>query len=190
MRFYAVQTGETTWEKQARLDSLTGAPLSEKGRQDSRRMGMELAPHEPTVIYASGGQAEQETAGLLAEQLDLKIKHEDRLCEIDYGLWQGLTKDEIKRRQPRLHRQWQESPASTRPPGGETLQEAQQRLVAAIRDITRKEKKQSPILVLRPMVMGLLRCRLAKRPIENIWSFTQTDFAWTPFDFDWKADRL
>jgi broad specificity phosphatase PhoE len=183
-RFYAVRTGETTWEQESRTESLTGAPLSEAGQERSRRVGLELVPHEPTVIYASAGEAEQETARLLAKELGVKVKTEKRLCEIDFGLWQGLTTGEIKRRQPSLHKQWIESPGSARPPGGETLEEARQRIAAALHDIMKRERKDTPVLVLRPVVLGLLRCMMESADTQAIWQKIDGDFCWTHYDID------
>lgn len=182
--FYAVRTGETTWEQESRIESLAGAPLSEAGQDTSRRIGLELVPHEPTVIYCSAGEAEQETAKLLAAELDIKVKTDKRLCEIDFGLWQGLTTGEIKRRQPSLHKQWVESPASARPPGGETLEEAGKRIADAIHDIVKRERKESPVLVLRPVVLGLLRCMMESVKTEKIWQQVDDDFTWTSYDTD------
>ena len=181
---YTVQTGQTIWEQQSRLDSLAGVPLSEQGRQSIRRIGKELAPHEPTVIYTSKGEAEQETAALLAGELKLKVKTEKRLVEIDFGLWQGLTMNEIKHRQPRLHKQWLEAPSGVRPPGGETLEEARKRICQAVCAIVKKEKKLSPITVLRPVVLGLLRCRLEDIPLDNIWDQVTPEFCWASYKLD------
>lgn len=183
-QFYAVRTGETTWEQESRIESLSGAPLSEAGEEASRRVSLELVPHEPTVIYASAGEAEQETAKLIAAELNVKVRTDKRLGEIDFGLWQGLTIDEIKRRQPSLHKQWIDSPASARPPSGETLDEASRRITAALKDIIKKERKESPVLVLRPIVLGLLRCRMESTSIEKIWEQVNDDFTWTCYDVD------
>jgi broad specificity phosphatase PhoE len=175
IRLLAVRSGETVWEREQRLESLSGAPLSEQGREVSLRLGKELVPHEPSVIYTASGEAEQQTARLISEETGIRIKVEKRLAEIDFGMWQGLTIEEIKRRQPSLHKQWLEAPASARPPGGETLSEAQKRIHQAIKTIVKKERKQTPVLVLRPIALGLLRCLLEKSDVETIWEKTNGD---------------
>ncbi len=187
MQIFLVQTGETIWEAQQRLDSLAGVPLSETGSETIRRVGKELVPHEPTAICASPGQAEQETADLLARELGLKVRTESALGGLDFGLWQGLTVGEVRHRQPKLYKQWIESPNGVQPPGGESLQQAQDRIRQAVREILKKGKKQqTPVLVLRPIVLGTLRCRLENVELDEIWSRVERDFTWRRYDVDEK----
>jgi broad specificity phosphatase PhoE len=185
-RLYIVRTGETIWEQQDRMDNLAGVPLSEEGREQARRIGMELAPHEPTSIFASNGQSEQETARLIAEVLGRKVRTEPKLSELDYGLWQGLTREDIRRRQPSMLKQWLESPSGVRPSGGETLEEAQQRLLQALREILKKSKrkKPSPVLVLRPLAIGLLRCHFDHGKLDNVWSYVDSKQSWSSYTLE------
>jgi broad specificity phosphatase PhoE len=185
-RLFTVQTGQTVWEEQSRFDSLAGVPLSDSGREVIRRVAKELVPHEPTGLYASPGEAEQETANLLAKELDLKVRTEKQMVEIDFGLWQGLTMNEIRRRQPRLHKQWLEAPSGVRPPGGESLSEAGDRIREAVREILRREKKQAPVLVLRPVVLGVLRCCFEEAQLDDIWKHASRDFTWKSYQVDEK----
>jgi broad specificity phosphatase PhoE len=183
---FTVRTGQTIWEVQSRLDSLAGVPLSDTGRETVRRVAGELAPHKPTSLYASSGQAEQETAGLLGEELGLKVRTEEGMAGIDFGLWQGLTLNEVRRRQPKLHRQWLEAPSGVRPPGGESLQEAQQRICRAVRDILKKGKGEATVIVLRPIALGVLCCRLEKADLDDVWRFAGEDFTWRKYDVNEK----
>jgi broad specificity phosphatase PhoE len=44
-----------------------------------------------------------------------------RLAELDFGLWDGLSYEDISRADPELQRRWFQDPAQTPPPEGETL---------------------------------------------------------------------
>ena len=168
-RMYLIQTGRTVWDEQTRIESAPGAPLAESGLRDVQEAAGELATLSITTIYASGGQAEQETAGALARALGAKVRTHKELRELDYGLWQGLTEEEIRRRQPKLFRQWGEAPSSVRPPGGETLLEALERLQRAVRDIVRRHRNGNALIVLRPVARGLLKCLTNGGAVEAIW---------------------
>jgi len=185
-KLFVVQTGQTIWEVQDRIESVPGAPLTEAGAETAERVAGELAACGLPIraIYACDGESERQTATLVAQALGMKIRTEPELRELDYGLWQGLTRDELKRRQPKMYRQWAESPSSVRPPGGETLEEAQERLKAAIKSIFKRHKDYAAVLVLRPVAVGLLRCLLTHDPVEQIWSHVDNEFTWGSYEMD------
>jgi len=166
------------------MDSLSGAPLSESGRRQVQDLALQLVPHEPGAVWASEGQAEVQTADILSQKLKLKVKIAAGLGEIDFGLWQGLTVEEIKRRQPRLRKQWTDAPQSVRPPGGETLAEAQQRIAWTVAKLFKKTKPYPIVLVLPPIAMGLLQCQMEQAELSAIWDFVSEDADLKQYELD------
>ena len=181
---YVMQTGQTTWEAQSRVESAAGAPLTEQGTRAVEDAAHQLRNETIGAIYASKGEAERQAAALAATILRLKVRTEQQLREIDYGLWQGLTTEEIKRRQPKHYRQWRLAPASVCPPGGETVAAAQQRLRAAVKQILKRQKNAPSLLVLRPVVAGLLRCLLYGKQINALWSHVDPTLTWERHEAD------
>ncbi len=190
-KVYAIQTGQTTLEQQSRVESAAGAPLTEEGAISVRTAALELNDLQErgfSAVYACTlGEAEHQTAELVADVLGLKIRNNDALHELDYGLWQGLTVDEIKHRQPSAYRQWMKAPASTRPPEGETLDEAQQRLRKAMRQIMRRNKNDDILLVLRPVLMGLLKCLSLDQVLDNLWLHVDPAFRWSCYEVNERS---
>jgi broad specificity phosphatase PhoE len=188
-RIYLVQTGETTWQAESRLESVAGAPLSEAGAAAIRAVGEQLrAAGVSPSIYAAHGEAEVQTARLLAKALDVKVHANAHLGEIDYGLWQGLTHQQIKRGQPRLFRQWSEDPASVTPPQGETMAHAWDRIVKAVKGILKRRRNGPPLFVLAPVAMALLRCAIERGRLEKLRTFLASPFTWGSCEI--RADRL
>jgi len=181
---YVLQTGRTVWEEQARIDSAAGVPLAEDGVKDVTSAAHELLGREIGALYACDGEAERQTAELVAEQLGLKIRVEPQLRELDYGLWQGLTIDEVKRRHAKLYRHWLSAPASVCPPGGETVAEAQERLRSAVKGILRRQKDGSVLLILRPVALGLLRCLVAGADADGLWEYVNGNVVWDRYEID------
>jgi len=58
------------------------------------------------TIYCGPCQSACQTATALADALDLKLKKIDGLRNMDQGLWQGLLVEDVKRKQPKVFRQW------------------------------------------------------------------------------------
>ncbi len=184
-KIFLVQTGQTTLEAQSRLASSAGSPLSDQGTECVAKAAGELArTNGAGTIYIACNEGETQTADILAEALEVKIRNSEDLREIHYGLWQGLTTDEIKRRQPKVFRQWRDDPTSIRPPEGETLEQAQERLIKAIRRILKKHKSGSAMFVLSPIAAAILRCRCESGQLESLWKYVSPDCAWFSYELD------
>ena len=51
---------------------------------------------------------------------------------LDHGLWQGMLIEDVRRKQPKVYRQWQEQPETVCPPEGEMLSQAEERIRTAM----------------------------------------------------------
>ena len=180
--FYVIGTGQTTFEVQSRVESAAGVPLTGRGVEQVRDVLERLAGKRIHAIYSSSGESERQAAHIARKILGAKARTAPNLREIDYGLWQGLTVDEIRRRQPSAFKQWKAAPATIRPPGGESIDEAQQRILKAVKGILRRHKDESPLLVLRPVALGLLRCALENKSADRIWQQAEDNHTWYSYE--------
>ena len=181
-KLFLIQTGQTVWEAQERVETATGQPLTSEGARQVAVAGQQLGNQEIEAIYSGDGEAERETASILSAELKAKARVEADLRELDYGLWQGLTVAEIKRRQPKVYYQWEESPASIRPPGGESLAELRERLEEALRAVLKRHRGRSVLVVLRPVAMALARCILTAQDTSQLWIHHDPRLTWYSFD--------
>ncbi len=187
-RVYLIQTGRTDWQEQSRLESLAGSPLSSGGREQVAGVAGELTGYDLGTIYSSSGEAERQTAKMPAKKCSVaKRKTEEELHELDYGLWQGLTVDEVRHRQPKAYRQWTKAPISICPPKGESIVNAQQRLRDALRSLLKRNKKGVLTIVLRPLAFNLLKRALQNEDIEDLWTNMDLELSWASFDLERDA---
>jgi len=160
---------QTDWQVQGRLTASTPLPINEAGRRALEEWAGQLAEAHMAVIYASAHQTARETASVLAAKLAVKVKLAAGLEEINLGLWEGLTPEQLRRRSPRVYRQWLEEPASVAPPEGEALAAAWARIAEALERITGKHRRQTVGLVLGRLAGGLATCLLEGRGWEAFW---------------------
>jgi phosphoserine phosphatase len=142
MQLYVLQSGRTEWSDQGRFESAAGMPLTEVGAAAVREILEELRGRDIEAVYSSTEPAESQTAQIAADQLGIKRVRCEELRDLDYGLWQGLLVEEVRHRYAKAYRQWHESPAESRPPGGESFAEAQERILTAAQKITRRHKSE------------------------------------------------
>src|SRR5438034_516952 len=105
-----IRPGTTEYDQQRRVQGTLDIPLCEDGRQQVEALVDALRDQPIAAIYASPCQSADQTAEALAQAFDLKVKTVDKLQNLDQGLWQGMLVSDVKSKQPRVYRQWQEQP--------------------------------------------------------------------------------
>jgi broad specificity phosphatase PhoE len=157
-----VRSGLTEYDCQGRIQGTLDVPLSSEGRQQAQATAEELASRALPIdaLYAGPCLCAQQTADMLAERLKLKPKTIKTLHNLDQGLWQGMLFDDVKSKQPKVFRQWQDRPDTVCPPEGETLREATDRLRTAIAKLTKKHRSGTIALVLSQPLASVLRSML------------------------------
>lgn len=112
-----------------RIDS----PLNEEGITQSLRVAEALKNIKLSAIYASPLIRTQQTAEPLAKLLDLDILINHGLNQVNFGLWQGLSFEELI--QDSNWKVFQENPAIAKVPGGEDGFLVRKRVSAAILEL-------------------------------------------------------
>lgn len=80
--------------------------------------GLHARPIE--CVFASVSQRCAGVAQALAEKLDVALRLDSRLQELDFGLWEQRTYDEIYRTERALFDAWAHDPMRMAPPRGES----------------------------------------------------------------------
>jgi len=121
-----------------------------------------------TQIFSSDEQASVETAQIIARKLGATHKTVLDVAEVDPGLWDGLTFDELKRRYAKVFKKWHQDPTCICPPEGEDLRDASSRICPAIERIIRKNGALAKAIVLGPSVFSLARCWIEQRELSTV----------------------
>ncbi len=89
----------------------TDLPLTQRGEEQASLFGQYLQTHKviPSHIYSGSLQRQTKSLALLKTYYpDANSQtHISALDEIDYGLWEGLSADEIKQKWPEHDQSWQ-----------------------------------------------------------------------------------
>lgn len=151
-------------------------PISQKGRLDAERLWAYFCTRLPiAAIYVSGYQRTHQTIEYVARQLHLSPIVDERLNEIDNGLIEGLSDQEIQEKFPDVWKAYRERSADFRFPGGESGVEAQQRITAFLEEKRRQHGKEDILLVSHDGWVRLLLCTILGLPVYQRWNF-QTEF--------------
>ncbi|MFJ9906325.1 histidine phosphatase family protein [Streptomyces sp. NPDC101152] len=94
---FLVRHGETEWSRSGRHTGATDVPLTERGREEARRLVPLIRSHRIGAVFVSPLQRARETAELIGLH-DVRVDVD--LREWDYGGYEGVTTIEIQRERP------------------------------------------------------------------------------------------
>ena len=164
-----IRAGATDFDEQGRIQGTLDIPLSSAGKDAVARLSEQLRTADLDALYSASCQSAVETAEIIARELGVKAKKIDALKNVDHGLWQGMLVDEVRRKHPKVFRQWQEEPERVCPPEGEMVGEARQRIAQALKKVLKKHKKGKIGIVAPEPLASLIACYLTDTDLAHRW---------------------
>ncbi len=134
MELILIRHGETDADREGRLkNSRDFSPtLNSTGRSQATALARALETELPFHFCTSPIRRARETAQIISETLGVPFSVVEGLAEIDVGALEGLTRSEIRQKYPTYFRDWERNAVTARCPGGETIQELQDRAWRAV----------------------------------------------------------
>lgn len=134
-RLYIWRHGRTAWNAEQRIQGQTDVELDETGHAQAQAAVVRLARHRPDLLISSDLRRAAQTAEYLAEATGLPIQFDERLRERNFGVWQGLTDEELARLHPAGFERWRSGDRSIAEEiGMESLEDLEKRATAAFLD--------------------------------------------------------
>lgn len=171
IRFYMatiilVRPGSTDFDEQHRIQGTLDLPLNAKGEAQVRQTIECLSSVPIDVIFTSPCEPARGTAAMLGAQRGVPVKEVAGLENWNQGLWQGLSIDELRRKQPKVFRQWLGTPSSVCPPGGESLPEAWERVRKAL--VKPLKTKMNAVIVASEPLATVIACLVRGAKVTDV----------------------
>ena len=164
-RFILLRHGQTQHSAEQRFSGTSDPELTDTGRDQARRAADALKKFgRIDAVVASPQARAQGTARIAAGALGLDVVTEEGLRELDFGDFEGLTREEAVARDAEAFETWQSSPNNA-PPSGESLT-ALHRRVSRTREKLQERYEGQTVLVVTHMtpVKSFLRQALGAGP--------------------------
>jgi broad specificity phosphatase PhoE len=169
-----IRSGTTDYDLQGRIRGNLNIPLAPAGIAAAEAAARHVSAALPVALYTSPTRCSVETADLIGAATSLVPRRVPSLAGLDLGLWQGMLVSEIRRRQPRLARHWEEDPWTVVPPDGEPLAAARDRIAAAIGKILSRHPEGPVAVVVPAPIDRIIREVIAGEPAGDLWQIADT----------------
>ncbi len=161
VRIYLIRHGETQWNKSLRYQGHKDVPLSDKGLEQAKKVGLRLAGEKIDAVYSSDLSRAVETAKAIAGHHGLEVSTFQELRETNFGCWEGMTYPEIVAAYEQIMNDWRVKPLETKIPDGECLQEVVDRTNKMFWQLVEQHQGQNIVIVAhggtnRAIIAGIL----------------------------------
>ena len=168
-----VRPGWTDFDEQHRLIGSLDLPLNARGQSQLTALieRLQASLKSPEAIVCGTAQPAKGTAEAIGEAFGLTVRDSEELINLNLGLWQGSTVEDVGRRMSRIFRQWQEAPETICPSEGEPLEAAVARVQRALKKPLRK--LDSLIVVASEPLASLVSSLLTGEPPDLTAAFSE-----------------
>jgi 2,3-bisphosphoglycerate-dependent phosphoglycerate mutase len=166
MLLYLVRHGQSLYNAERRIQGQFDVRLSPFGLRQGAALAAAFRSLTIDAIYASPLARAHETAELIATPLGLPVHTDDRLKEINAGVFQGVLWTEIEQHSPDLAVRWREQDPDFVIPGGESRRALAERGRAAFEAIHAAGHRQAIVVAHGGVLAGALKSLLGI-PMEN-----------------------
>jgi probable phosphoglycerate mutase len=146
----------------------TDEGITEKGQLQASKVAERLKNIPIDVIYSSSMKRTMETARYISKVKNLPIIPVDDLKEINGGLWEGMTWNQLAAKYPDEYDIWENKPHLCQMPEGENMKDFQHRVITAVMSILEKEAGKNILIVTHGTVIRVLLCRLKELPLKDM----------------------
>ncbi|MBI4682816.1 MAG: histidine phosphatase family protein [Nitrospirae bacterium] len=200
-RVYLIRHGETEGADSRRYKGHIDVPLSENGIEQIKRVAeyidkegskwlmvaqnisrlnnieQSLSNIKQTMlsaVYCSDLSRAIMSAEIIAAPFGLKPVTVKGLKERSFGVWEGMSFDEIKEKWPDAFNAWAADPLKFSPMDGESTIEVRDRVIKAFEEIMKNHNGQNIAIVSHGGVIRVLLCEMLGMPLENIFRIEQS----------------
>lgn len=138
------------------MQGTTDTPLSDVGRAQAQALGRRLAGHDFNALYSSDLSRARDTASAIAQHTGRRIVEDPRLQERRFGIFEGLTAEEIVSRYPDEHARFASRDPDYEVPGGESARGFTQRCLGCLAEIAGRHRGEELVVVTHGLVLDSL----------------------------------
>jgi len=147
--------------------------LNERGRQQLAGLMNMLLRYAIRQVYTSDLRRAQQTADAIAKHFRAELHVRPGLREIHFGLWEGLSWNEIEVRDPIVAKNWAENYPNSIAPAGESFQQFQERVRREIAFLLAEVQEASVAVVTHAGFTRAVLTMLCGISEREAWNRTQ-----------------
>jgi len=172
LRLLLVRHGETDNNVSGRAQGRRDVPLNARGWAQAAALAESLSGVRLAAIVSSTSSRALDVAEAIAVHHNVPVEADERLTELDQGELDGMLIADMREQYADFLLRWRdEDPADLRMPGGETMREAQTRMVEACTELAARYEGKEVVVVSHNLALRALLCHALGVPLAAFRRF-------------------
>jgi len=172
-RIYLVRHGQVEGHEEKRYNGQVNVSLTQLGREQSDRVCDYLVNISLGAVYSSDLDRSRYCAELIAAAHNLTASTHESLRELNIGDWEGRTWAELQEAYPEDWQERHRDLVNFQVPGGESLQDAADRIRPTIQEIIENHPDSDVALVAHGGANRIILLDAIGAPLERAFSIEQ-----------------
>ena len=168
-KIYFTRHGETVWNRQFRFQGHKDSDLTDKGVLAAELLADRIEEIELDYIISSPLMRAYSTAEIVRGKKDVEIIKHNGLKEINLGVFEGMSYEDIKKEHPKLLDLIESDPINNRYPNGENLREFYNRVVDAFKEIIENYRNKTTLIVAHGGTIKCIEAYIRKFKLNSDW---------------------
>ena len=181
---YLIRHGETTWNKQGRLQGHLDSPLTSKGQEDAFKLLNYFQNIPLTALYSSDLGRAIASITPLAKTTALPVTPTAALRELSYAQLAGKTKDSLTDREKTQLNKQLSAHSDYQIGQGESLMALQKRIVQCMNEIAAAHPNQQVAIMSHGLAITMFLKKILDIPVDVAYEFAIDNGCVTHFHFD------
>ena len=190
MRVVLIRHGHTDWNEEGVFRGRIDIGLNKKGRRQADIIGRRLRNVHLDAVYSSPLSRAVETAQRIASHHGMEVQLCEELVDIDFGRWQGMKLEDVRKQYTDVYRLWETAPHRVRIPEAETFDDVRIRLLTGLNEILRLHADGTVALVSHGLTNKVLICAVLGLGNSHFWKVKQDNGAINLFKFTENGSKL
>ncbi len=184
---YILRHGTSVWNVEGILQGRLDSPLTPTGIAEAQAMGKFLRGKVDVILSSPLGRARQ-TADIIAEITGKRIEVITEFAEMDFGFFQGKSKDDIRRVFADFFEWKKHSKLYTKYPGGESYFDVYLRVISQTAHVAARYNNFA--IVAHESTNRMIRAVLAEKPLSLAVNDQQKNHEIVEYDMSSDSETL
>ncbi len=170
-----IRHGETDYTLQRRYCGHEDISLNARGIEQANYLRYKLKNIKVDRVYSSDLKRTFQTAKIIFQ--NKIIYKRKKLREIDFGVFSGLTLEDVNRLYPDVYKAWLDNPANVKIPEGESLPGFVRRVEKSFNKIFNQNMKKTVALVSHGGTIRVILLKMLRQDLDKFWNIQQDSTA-------------